>query len=70
MVGEVVEGMPWLRHLPRDWREDSAPPRRDWSASRADFTILGVDDQIRLLKQLLEAEKLDEKRWPAQRVRA
>ena len=29
------------------------------------FTILDVDDQIRLIKQLLEAEKLDEKRWPA-----
>src|SRR6185503_17217800 len=30
-----------------------------------DFTILDTDDQIRLLKQLLEAEGIDEKRWPA-----
>src|SRR4029077_12008788 len=30
-----------------------------------DFTILDVDDQIRLLKQLLEAERIDEKRWRA-----
>ena len=29
------------------------------------FTILDVDDQIRVIKQILEAEKLDEKRWPA-----
>ena len=29
------------------------------------FHILDDDDQIRLLKMLLEAEKLDEKRWPA-----
>src|SRR6185312_16929814 len=29
------------------------------------FTILDVDDQIRLIKQLFEAEGLDEKRWPA-----
>src|SRR5476649_2495577 len=29
------------------------------------FTILDVDDQIRLIKQILEIEKLDEKRWPA-----
>ena len=32
---------------------------------KPDFTILDVDDQIRLLKQLLEAEGIDEKRWPA-----
>ncbi len=29
------------------------------------FTILDTDDQIRLIKQLLEAENIDEKRWPA-----
>ena len=32
---------------------------------KTDFTILDVDDQIRLMKQLLEAENIDEKRWPA-----
>src|SRR5215467_16114771 len=31
---------------------------------KPDFTILDTDDQIRLLKQLLEAEHIDEKRWP------
>jgi DNA helicase-2/ATP-dependent DNA helicase PcrA len=29
------------------------------------FTILDTDDQIRLIKQLLAAEDIDEKRWPA-----
>ncbi|HEY8574787.1 MAG TPA: UvrD-helicase domain-containing protein [Devosia sp.] len=29
------------------------------------FTILDTDDQIRLIKQLLEAENIDDKRWPA-----
>lgn len=29
------------------------------------FTILDTDDQIRLIKQLLQAENIDEKRWPA-----
>jgi DNA helicase-2/ATP-dependent DNA helicase PcrA len=29
------------------------------------FTILDTDDQLRLIKQLLEAERLDDKRWPA-----
>ncbi|WP_127142903.1 ATP-dependent helicase [Pelagibacterium montanilacus] len=32
---------------------------------RPDFTILDTDDQIRLIKQLLAAENIDEKRWPA-----
>jgi DNA helicase II / ATP-dependent DNA helicase PcrA len=29
------------------------------------FTILDTDDQIRLLKQILRAENIDERRWPA-----
>src|SRR6202163_3710962 len=29
------------------------------------FTILDTDDQIRLLKQILQAENIDERRWPA-----
>lgn len=29
------------------------------------FTILDTDDQIRLIKQQLEVENIDEKRWPA-----
>jgi len=32
---------------------------------RSDFTILDTDDQIRLIKQLMEAEDIDPKRWPA-----
>ncbi len=32
---------------------------------RPNFTILDSDDQLRLLKQLLHAENLDDKRWPA-----
>jgi len=31
---------------------------------RPNFTILDTDDQLRLMKQLLKAENLDEKRWP------
>ncbi len=32
---------------------------------KSNFTILDPDDQLRLLKQLLEAENIDERRWPA-----
>ena len=27
MVGQIVEGMPWMRHLPRNWCEDFAASR-------------------------------------------
>ncbi len=32
---------------------------------KSNFTILDTDDQIRLLKQVLQAENVDDKRWPA-----
>jgi len=32
---------------------------------KSNFTILDTDDQIRLLKQVMEAEGVDDKRWPA-----
>ncbi len=35
-----------------------------------DFTILDTDDQLRLLKQVLEAEKIDDRKWPARAVLA
>ena len=35
---------------------------------RSDFTILDTDDQIRLLKQLIKADGIDEKRWPARQL--
>ncbi len=31
---------------------------------RSNFTILDADDQIRLLRQILQAEGIDDKRWP------
>ncbi|MBL8701962.1 MAG: UvrD-helicase domain-containing protein [Alphaproteobacteria bacterium] len=35
---------------------------------KPNFTILDTDDQIRLIKQLLEAERIDDKKWPARVV--
>ena len=32
----------------------------------SNFTILDTDDQLRLLKQVMEAERIDNKKWPAQ----
>lgn len=35
---------------------------------KSNFTILDTDDQIRLIKQLLEAANVDSKKWPARQV--
>ncbi|MGN6099597.1 MAG: ATP-dependent helicase, partial [Devosia sp.] len=64
LVGSGVEGMPWLGTFhsigARILRRHA-----ELVGLRADFTILDTDDQVRLIKQLIEAENLDEKRWPA-----
>ncbi len=64
MVGEVVEGMPWLGTF-HSIGAKILRRHAELIGLKPDFTILDVDDQIRLLKQLLEAERIDEKRWPA-----
>ena len=62
-LGEAVEGMRWLgtfhaicvkllrRHA-------------ELVDLKSNFTILDTDDQQRLMKQLILAENIDEKRWP------
>ncbi|WP_374631442.1 ATP-dependent helicase, partial [Pannonibacter indicus] len=37
---------------------------------KSSFTILDTDDQLRLLKQIMEPEKLDMKRWPPRVIAA
>ena len=64
MVGQVVEGMPWLGTF-HSIGVKILRRHAELVGLKPDFTILDVDDQIRLLKQLLEAENIDEKRWPA-----
>ncbi len=64
LMGQAVEGMPWLgtfhaicvkllrRHA-------------ELVGLKSNFTILDTDDQLRLLKQLVAAANIDDKRWPA-----
>ncbi|TDL81967.1 DNA helicase II [Palleronia sediminis] len=66
-MGHAIEGMPWLgtfhaicvkllrRHA-------------ELVGLKSNFTILDTDDQLRLLKQLIAAENIDEKRWPARQL--
>ena len=64
MVGQVVEGMPWMGTF-HSIGVKILRRHAELVGLKSNFTILDVDDQIRLIKQILETEKLDEKRWPA-----
>src|SRR6266705_981334 len=64
MVGQIVEGMPWLGTF-HSIGVKILRRHAELVGLKPDFTILDVDDQVRLLKQLLAAENIDEKRWPA-----
>src|SRR5688500_12178430 len=63
-VGEVVEGMPWLGTF-HSIGVKLLRRHAELVGLKSDFTILDTDDQIRLCKQLIELEGLDDKRWPA-----
>ncbi|MGF1444591.1 MAG: ATP-dependent helicase [Pikeienuella sp.] len=64
LLGGPVEGLPWLG----TFHAISVKILRRHAELvdlKSNFTILDTDDQIRLIKQILSAEGIDEKRWPA-----
>jgi DNA helicase II / ATP-dependent DNA helicase PcrA len=67
MLGEAVEGMPWLGTF-HAIGVKLLRRHAELVGLRPDFTILDTDDQVRLLKQLIEAADIDEKRWPARHL--
>src|ERR1700761_7514497 len=64
MLGQAVEGMPWLGTF-HSIGGRILRVHAEMAQLKSNFTVLDVDDQIRLLKQLLQAEDIDDKRWPA-----
>ncbi|PQO23668.1 DNA helicase II [Rhodobacteraceae bacterium WD3A24] len=67
LLGHTVEGLPWLG----TFHAIGAKLLRrhaELAGLKSDFTILDSDDQLRLLKQLVAASDLDEKRWPARQL--
>ena len=64
LVGEAVEGMPWLGTF-HSIGVKILRRHAELAGLKSGFTILDTDDQIRLIKQLIQAEGLDDKRWPA-----
>lgn len=64
LVGGAVEGMPWLGTF-HSIGVKLLRRHAELAGLRSDFTILDTDDVTRLIKQLLQAEQIDDKRWPA-----
>ncbi len=64
MLGQAVEGMPWLGTF-HSIGGRILRIHAEMVQLKSNFTVLDTDDQIRLLKQLLQAEGIDDKRWPA-----
>ncbi|MBO0662910.1 UvrD-helicase domain-containing protein [Jiella sp. MQZ9-1] len=64
LVGGEVEGMPWLGTF-HSIGVKILRRHAELVGLKPNFTILDTDDQIRLIKQLIQAENLDDKRWPA-----
>lgn len=63
IVGEAFEGMPWLGTF-HSIGAKMLRRHAELVGLQSNFTILDTDDQLRLLKQLVQAAELDEKRWP------
>ena len=69
LIGGAVEGMPWLGTF-HAIGVKIMRRHAELVDLKPSFTVLDTDDQIRLIKQLLEAENIDEKRWPARMLAA
>ena len=66
-IGEAVEGMPWLGTF-HSIGAKMLRRHAELVGLQSNYTIVDTDDQLRLLKALIVAEGLDEKRWPARQL--
>src|SRR6185295_5760775 len=67
LIGGMVEGMQWLGTF-HSIGAKMLRRHAELVGLKANFTILDADDQLRLMKQLIEADGVDEKRWPARNL--
>jgi DNA helicase II / ATP-dependent DNA helicase PcrA len=67
LIGPAVEGMPWLGTF-HSIAARMLRRHAELVGLQSNYTIIDTDDQLRLLKQLIQASDLDEKRWPARQL--
>jgi len=65
--GGAIEGMPWLGTF-HSVAARMLRSHAELVGLQSNFNILDTDDQLRVLKQLIAASGLDEKRWPARQL--
>ncbi|WP_245314519.1 ATP-dependent helicase [Labrys sp. WJW] len=67
LIGQSVEGMPWLGTF-HAIGVKILRRHAELVDLKSNFTILDTDDQVRLMKQVIAAADIDEKRWPARQL--
>jgi DNA helicase-2/ATP-dependent DNA helicase PcrA len=67
LSGGALEGMPWLGTF-HSVAARMLRSHAELVGLQSNFTILDTDDQLRVLKQLIQAANLDDKRWPARQL--
>ena len=67
LSGGALEGMPWLGTF-HSVAARMLRAHAELVGLKSNFTILDTDDQLRVMKQLISASGLDEKRWPARQL--
>ncbi|MEO6224539.1 MAG: UvrD-helicase domain-containing protein [Sphingomicrobium sp.] len=67
LSGGALEGMPWLGTF-HSVAAKMLRGHAELVGLHANFTILDTDDQLRVLKQIIVAANLDEKRWPGRQL--
>jgi DNA helicase II / ATP-dependent DNA helicase PcrA len=67
LIGGAVEGMPWLGTF-HSIGVKILRKHHELVGLKSGFTILDTDDQIRLMKQVIEVADLDKDRWPARQL--
>ena len=66
LIGQV-EGMPWMGTF-HSICVKILRRHAELAGLKSNFTILDSDDQLRLMKQLIAAAQIDDKRWPARQL--
>ena len=67
LFGHPVEGLPWMGTF-HSISVKILRRHAELVGLKSSFTILDTDDQIRLMKQVIAAANIDEKRWPARQL--
>ena len=66
LIGQV-EGMPWMGTF-HSICVKILRRHAELAGLKSNFAILDTDDQLRLMKQLIAAMQIDDKRWPARQL--